>query len=75
MKDGKELRMGKKYEAFSVGCQRTLTIHNVTHEDAGIYECVCDGDKMSTQLAVRGNKSGHKYSKWTKNTGKRPVEK
>ncbi|MCI4374319.1 hypothetical protein PGIGA_G00004900 [Pangasianodon gigas] len=53
MKNGKELRMGKKYEASSVGCKRTLTIHNVTHEDAGIYECVCDGDKMSIQLAIK----------------------
>ncbi|XP_046703831.1 obscurin [Silurus meridionalis] len=53
MKNGKELRMGKKYEASNVGCKRTLTIHNVTHEDAGIYECVCDGDKMSIQLAIK----------------------
>ncbi|XP_058254096.1 obscurin isoform X1 [Hemibagrus wyckioides] len=52
-KNGNELRTGKKYEASSVGCKRTLTIHNVTHEDAGIYECVCDGDKMSIQLAVK----------------------
>lgn len=55
MKDSKELRMGKKYEASSAGCKRTLTIHNVTHEDAGVYECVCDGDKMSVQLAVKGS--------------------
>ncbi|KAK3571997.1 hypothetical protein QTP86_021336 [Hemibagrus guttatus] len=53
MKNGNELRMGKKYEASSVGCKRTLTIHNVTHEDAGIYECVCDGDMSSIQLAVK----------------------
>ncbi|XP_060776992.1 obscurin isoform X3 [Neoarius graeffei] len=53
MKNGQELRMGKKYEASSVGCKRTLSIHNVTHEDAGIYECVCDGDKMSIQLAIK----------------------
>ncbi|XP_017322293.1 obscurin isoform X6 [Ictalurus punctatus] len=53
MKNGMELRMGKKYEASSVGCKRTLTIHNVTHEDAGMYECVCDGDKMSIQLAIK----------------------
>ncbi|GAA6091828.1 obscurin isoform X13 [Tachysurus ichikawai] len=53
IKNGKELRLGKKYEASSVGNKRTLTIHNVTHEDAGIYECVCDGDKMSIQLAIK----------------------
>ncbi|KAL7886884.1 hypothetical protein AOLI_G00046050 [Acnodon oligacanthus] len=53
MRNGKELRMGKKYEALSVDCRRTLTIHNVTDDDAGIYECVCDGDRMSIHLAVK----------------------
>uniref|UniRef100_A0AAR2J6N9 Obscurin, cytoskeletal calmodulin and titin-interacting RhoGEF b n=1 Tax=Pygocentrus nattereri TaxID=42514 RepID=A0AAR2J6N9_PYGNA len=57
MRNGKELRMGKKYEALSVDCRRTLTIHNVTDDDAGIYECVCDGDRMSIHLAVKGNLS------------------
>lgn len=69
MKNGKELRLGKKYEASSVGCKRTLTVHNVTREDAGVYECVCDGDKMSIQLAVKGNSSFHGYSKHAKITG------
>ncbi|XP_073720224.1 obscurin isoform X31 [Misgurnus anguillicaudatus] len=53
MKDGKELRMGKKYEATSVDCKRILTVHNVTHEDVGIYECICDGDKISVHLALK----------------------
>ncbi|XP_051969741.1 LOW QUALITY PROTEIN: obscurin-like [Xyrauchen texanus] len=53
MKNGKELRMGKKYEATSVERKRILTVHNVTHEDVGIYECTCDGDKMSLQLALK----------------------
>ncbi|KAL6489202.1 hypothetical protein MHYP_G00029430 [Metynnis hypsauchen] len=53
MRNGKELRMGKKYEALSVDCRRTLTVHNVTDDDAGIYECVCDGDRMSIHLAVK----------------------
>ncbi|XP_051738416.1 obscurin-like isoform X37 [Ctenopharyngodon idella] len=53
MKNGKELRMGKKYEATSVERKRILTIHNVDHEDVGIYECTCDGDKMSLQLALK----------------------
>ncbi|XP_062847132.1 obscurin isoform X3 [Trichomycterus rosablanca] len=53
MKNGKELRMGKKYEASSEERKRTLTIHNVTPDDAGIYECVCDGDRMSIQLSVK----------------------
>ncbi|XP_052452035.1 obscurin-like isoform X10 [Carassius gibelio] len=53
MKNGKELRMGKKYEATSVERKRTLTVHNVDHEDVGIYECMFDGDKMSVQLALK----------------------
>lgn len=61
MKNSKELRMGKKYEASSLGCKRTLTIHNVTHEDAGVYECVCDGDKMSIQLAIKGKLLSFKW--------------
>ncbi|XP_073797138.1 obscurin isoform X24 [Danio rerio] len=53
MKNGKELRMGKKYEATSADRKRILTIHNVDQEDVGIYECICDGDKMSVQLALK----------------------
>ncbi|XP_073686713.1 obscurin [Garra rufa] len=53
MKNGKELRMGKKYEATSVDRKRILTVHNVDREDVGIYECVCDGDKMSVQLSLK----------------------
>ncbi|XP_076826396.1 obscurin [Brachyhypopomus gauderio] len=52
-KNREELRMGKKYEASSVDRKRILTIHNVTNDDAGIYECVCDGDRMSVQLALK----------------------
>ncbi|XP_077101384.1 obscurin isoform X21 [Siphateles boraxobius] len=53
MKNGKELRMGKKYEATSVERKRILTVHNVDLEDVGIYECMCDGDKMSVQLTLK----------------------
>ncbi|KAG1944396.1 obscurin-like protein [Pimephales promelas] len=53
MKNGKELRMGKKYEAKSVERKRILTVHNVDLEDVGIYECMCDGDKMSVQLVLK----------------------
>ncbi|KAI4893348.1 hypothetical protein NFI96_024137 [Prochilodus magdalenae] len=53
MRNGKEVRPGKKYEFSSVEHRRTLTIHNVTNEDAGIYDCVCDGDRMSILLAVK----------------------
>ncbi|KAK7118675.1 hypothetical protein R3I94_022238 [Phoxinus phoxinus] len=53
MKNGKELRMGKKYEATSVERKRILTVHNVDLEDVGIYECMCDGDKISVQLTLK----------------------
>uniref|UniRef100_A0A3B1IMM5 Obscurin, cytoskeletal calmodulin and titin-interacting RhoGEF n=1 Tax=Astyanax mexicanus TaxID=7994 RepID=A0A3B1IMM5_ASTMX len=53
MRNGKELRIGKKYESSSVDRKRTLTIHNVTQEDTGVYECVCDGDRISIRLAVQ----------------------
>uniref|UniRef100_W5KAC1 Obscurin, cytoskeletal calmodulin and titin-interacting RhoGEF n=1 Tax=Astyanax mexicanus TaxID=7994 RepID=W5KAC1_ASTMX len=52
MRNGKELRIGKKYESSSVDRKRTLTIHNVTQEDTGVYECVCDGDRISIRLAI-----------------------
>lgn len=53
--------MGKKYEATSVERKRILTLHNVDSEDVGIYECVCDGDKMSVQLALKGETSHFSY--------------
>lgn len=49
--------MGKKYEATSVDRKRMLTVHNVDHDDVGIYECMCDGDKMSVQLSLKGEAS------------------
>lgn len=57
--------MGKKYEATSVERKRILTIHNVDHEDVGIYECTCDGDKMSLQLALKGETSTFSLHLWT----------
>lgn len=56
--------MGKKYEATSVERKRILTIHNVDHEDVGIYECTCDGDKMSLQLALKGETSTFSLHLW-----------
>ncbi|MGH0172362.1 UNVERIFIED_CONTAM: hypothetical protein FKN15_002661 [Acipenser sinensis] len=53
MKDGKELKIGKKYESVVVEQKRILKVHNVTEEDVGFYECVCDGDKMALQLALK----------------------
>ncbi|XP_036374692.1 obscurin isoform X10 [Megalops cyprinoides] len=53
MKDGRELRLGKKYESVSTDRKRILIVHNVTEEDVGVYECVCDGDRLSLQLALK----------------------
>lgn len=54
MKNGKELKMGKKYEYVITDRKRILMVHNVTEEDVGIYECVLADDRMSVQLALKG---------------------
>ncbi|KAM9322751.1 LOW QUALITY PROTEIN: obscurin [Pholidichthys leucotaenia] len=53
MKNGRELKMGKKYEYAINGRQRILMVHNVTEEDVGIYECVLPDDRMSMQLTLK----------------------
>ncbi|KAM6989312.1 obscurin [Tautogolabrus adspersus] len=53
LKNGRELKMGKKYEYLIVDRKRTLMVHNVTEEDVGIYECVLAEDKMSLQLTLK----------------------
>ncbi|XP_067462229.1 obscurin isoform X32 [Thunnus thynnus] len=53
MKNGRELKMGKKYEYVMSERKRILMIHNVTEEDVGIYECVLAEDRMSLQLTLK----------------------
>ncbi|XP_062259632.1 obscurin isoform X2 [Platichthys flesus] len=53
MKNGREVKMGKKYEYVTIDRKRILTVHNVTEEDVGIYECVLAEDKMSLQLSLK----------------------
>eukprot|EP00063_Salmo_salar_P071847 XP_014046682.1 PREDICTED: obscurin-like isoform X2 [Salmo salar] len=53
MKNGRELKMGKKYECISTDRKRILMVHNVTEEDTGIYECVLNEDRMSLQLSLK----------------------
>ncbi|XP_058481105.1 obscurin [Solea solea] len=53
MKNGRELKMGKKYEYVITDHKRILMVHNVTEEDVGIYECVLADDKMSLQLSLK----------------------
>lgn len=54
MKNGREVKMGKKYEYAIIDRKRILMVHNVTEEDVGIYECVLAEDKMSLQLSLKG---------------------
>ncbi|XP_035026917.2 obscurin isoform X43 [Hippoglossus stenolepis] len=53
MKNGREVKMGKKYEYVIIDRKRILTVHNVTEEDVGVYECVLAEDKMSLQLSLK----------------------
>ncbi len=54
MRNGREVKMGKKYEYVIIDRKRTLMVHNVTEEDVGIYECVLGDDRMSLQLTLKG---------------------
>lgn len=54
MKDGKELKASEKYELQTVGKRHILKIRSTAEEDTGVYECVCEGDKMLYQLSVKG---------------------
>ncbi|KAL0966229.1 hypothetical protein UPYG_G00292620 [Umbra pygmaea] len=53
MKNGRELKMSKKYEYITTDHKRILVVHNVTEEDTGIYDCVLNEDKMSLQLSLK----------------------
>ncbi|CAL8345067.1 unnamed protein product [Merluccius merluccius] len=53
MRNGREVKVGKKYEYVIIDRKRTLLVHNVTEEDVGVYECVLDSDRMSLQLALK----------------------
>lgn len=54
MKNGREVKVGKKYEYVSTERRRILVVHNVTEEDEGVYECVLADDRMAVQLALKG---------------------
>lgn len=54
MKNGREVKVGKKYEYVSTERRRILVVHNVTEEDEGVYECVLADDRMSVKLALKG---------------------
>lgn len=54
MRNGREARVGKKYEYVSEERKRILLVHNVTEEDVGVYECVLADDSTSIKLALKG---------------------
>lgn len=54
MRNGREVKIGKKFEYVIIDRKRILMIHNVTEEDVGIYECVLADDKMPLKLALKG---------------------
>ncbi|XP_028282657.1 obscurin isoform X3 [Parambassis ranga] len=53
MRNGREVKMGKKYEYLMTDRKRILMVHNVTEEDVGIYECVLANDRMPIQLSLK----------------------
>ncbi|XP_035994193.1 obscurin isoform X15 [Fundulus heteroclitus] len=53
MRNGREVKMGKKYESVIQDRKRILIVHNVTEEDVGLYECVLAEDRMSFQLTLK----------------------
>lgn len=54
MRNGREVKMGKKYEYLIIDRKRILIVHNVTEEDVGIYECVLGDDKLPLKLTLKG---------------------
>ncbi len=54
MRNGREVKVGKKYEYVTVDRKRILMVHNVTEEDVGIYECVLADDRMPIKLTLKG---------------------
>ncbi|XP_067588587.1 obscurin isoform X30 [Pseudorca crassidens] len=53
LKDGHALSPGPKYEVQASAGQRALLVRDVKREDAGLYECVSHGDRITYQLLVQ----------------------
>ncbi|XP_049564272.1 obscurin isoform X2 [Orcinus orca] len=53
LKDGHALSPGPKYEMQASAGQRALLVRDVKREDAGLYECVSHGDRITYQLLVQ----------------------
>nr|XP_019585378.1 PREDICTED: obscurin [Rhinolophus sinicus] len=54
LKDGRALPPGPKYEVQASAGQQALLVRDVVRDDAGLYECVSCGDRITYQLSVQG---------------------
>ncbi|XP_041519864.1 obscurin isoform X11 [Microtus oregoni] len=53
LKDGRELPLGPKYEMQVLDGRRALLVRDVVQDDAGLYECVSRGSRITYQLLVQ----------------------
>ncbi|CAL9688567.1 unnamed protein product [Knipowitschia caucasica] len=53
MRNGREIKIGKKYECVVIDRKRILIVHNVTEEDVGVYQCALAEDKVDLQLSLK----------------------
>ncbi|XP_071075350.1 obscurin isoform X4 [Desmodus rotundus] len=54
LKDGRALPPGPKYQMQASAGQRALLVRDVAQDDAGLYECVSCGGRITYQLLVQG---------------------
>ena len=54
MKDGSEIRKGKKYEIITKGRQHILIVNKSVFDDEAEYECDAKTSKSSGMLTVVG---------------------
>uniref|UniRef100_H3A8L4 Obscurin, cytoskeletal calmodulin and titin-interacting RhoGEF n=1 Tax=Latimeria chalumnae TaxID=7897 RepID=H3A8L4_LATCH len=50
LRDGMELKQGKKYEVRSEGSSRTLVVKSSESKDSGVYICETNGDKQEFRV-------------------------
>nr|XP_014350239.1 PREDICTED: obscurin isoform X12 [Latimeria chalumnae] len=53
LRDGMELKQGKKYEVRSEGSSRTLVVKSSESKDSGVYICETNGDKQEFRVKVK----------------------
>ncbi|XP_012689426.2 obscurin-like protein 1 isoform X8 [Clupea harengus] len=53
LKDNKEITPSRRFTIRTNGCERSLTIHNVTLEDAGVYTCESKDERTCATVEVK----------------------